>query len=171
MAPPPADHSAAGWTVTRTSLRTATAAALLGLAGVLIGFGALRWMLPPGPIGIEARFDPQRFTQLPVLVGPLLAVLVATRPAPPLPLARAIGVAALAEYVTALLFAGFGTLITVGSRFDRPGRGVYLLGGLLDQLGDVLVVLLHLLLLVLAGIWTGLLHRAGGGRLPWLPFD
>lgn len=168
MTVPPAAGPAGGWPLSDPMLRTLTAYALLGLAGVLVAFGVLGWILPPGQMGIVPRFSPDRFTQLPVLVGPLLAMLVATRLGPPLSSAPVIGLIALAEYAAALLFGGFGFLITLASRFERPGRGIYLLGGLLHHAGGILTILLLLVLLGLAGLWTARLYQSLGGRLPGL---
>jgi hypothetical protein len=149
-------------------LRTLTAWTLLALAGLLILFGFLHWILPAREMDLLARFATGRFTSLPVLVAPLLAVLVAARLGPPIPRATLVGLVALIEYAVALVLGVLAFLVTLALQFDDLGHGIYLLGGIVQRIGDILVTLLQLALLALAGLWTHRIFAGLGGRLPGL---
>jgi len=148
------------------ALRTLTAWALLALAGLLILFGFLTWILPARELDLVARFDTGPFTSLAVLVAPLLAVLVAARLGPPIPRATLVGLVALIEYAVALLLGVLAFLVTLALQFDDLGHGIYVFGSILQRIGDILVTLLQLALLALAGLWTHRIFTGLGGRLP-----
>jgi hypothetical protein len=149
------------------ALRPLTAWALLALAGIIILFGFLAWIFPSFPdLNLIDRFNPDRFTSIPVLVSPLLAVLIATKIGPVLRDARLIGLVALVEYAVAFVLGTLAFLITVAAHFDGLDTGIYAFGGALAALGDILVALILLVLLALAGLWTYHLFVRLGGRLP-----
>jgi hypothetical protein len=101
-------------------------------------------------------------------VAPLLAVLVAARLGPPIPRATLVGLVALIEYAVALVLGVLAFLVTLALQFDDLGHGIYLLGGIVQRIGDILVTLLQLALLALAGLWTHRIFAGLGGRLPGL---
>jgi hypothetical protein len=150
----------------RIPVRPLTAWVLLALAGLVLLFGLLAWMFPSARMELSARLSPDRFTSLPVLVGPLLAMLVAARLGPPLRHAPIMGLVALAEYATALVLGAMGFLITFAVRFDDLGSGIYAFGSLLQRLGGIVITLAELGLLGLAALWTYQLFTSVGGRLP-----
>jgi hypothetical protein len=149
-------------------LRSLTAWALLALAAAVIFFGFLTWIFPASRTDFLDRFEVGSFTNLTVLVAPLLAVLVATRTGPVLPEAKLLGLVALIEYGIALVLGGLAFLITLASHFQGLDEGVYALGGVLQGLGAILMTLLRLALLVLAALWTYQLFTRIGGSLPRL---
>lgn len=150
-------------------VRPLTAWALLALVAALLGFAFLGWIFPGHPdVSVLGRFDVARFTDLKVLVGPLLAVLIATRLGAPLRHARAMGLTALIEYAVALLLGLLAFLLTLVTRFDGLHEGIYAVGGVLEGLGQIVVDLLLLALLALAGLWTYRMFTDLGGRLPHL---
>jgi hypothetical protein len=106
------------------------------------------------------------FTHLGVLVAPLLAVLIATRLGPVLPAARLIGMIAVIEYAAALGLGVLAFLLTIATRFDGLDSGIYAFGGVLQELGGIVIDLLWLSLLALAGLWTYQLFTSLGGKLP-----
>ncbi len=166
--PPSAPPAGSGSAPSGTGIevRPLTAWALLALAAVVILFSLLHWIFPSAPGDALGRVRVDRFTQLPVLVAPLLAVLVAARWGPPLRMARTMGLIALAEYATALILGLVAYLITIASRFDGLHGGFYAVGGVLQGFGHLLIDLLMLALLLLAALWTYQLFSSLGGRLP-----
>ena len=167
--PPPAGSPAGpgpGPSGTGIEVRPLTAWALLALAAAVIFFSFLTWIFPPSPGDFLGRFNAGSFTNLTVLVAPLLAVLVAARLGPPLPQARTMGLIAVAEYAAALLLGALAFLITIATRFDGLSNGIYAFGGVLQALGHILVDLLLLALLLLAGLWTYQIFTSLGGRFP-----
>lgn len=164
MTTPPPPHAAGG-----IPLRLLTAWALLALVAAILAFAFLGWIFPAHRnSGVLDRFDVDTFTQLLVLVAPLLAVLVATRLGPPLRHARLMGLIALIEYAVALVLGLLAFLLTLVTRFDGLDSGIYAFGGVLHALGGIVIDLLLLALLALAGLWTYQLFTGLGGRLPRL---
>lgn len=165
---PPGPSLGSGSIGSPIPVRPLTVWALLALAAVIIGFGFLTWILPPAPGDILGRFSVSRFTTPAVLVGPVLAVLLATRWGPPLARVKLIGTIALIEYAAAFGLGFLAFLLTLVDRFTGLHGGVYAVGGVLDRLGGLLVDALSLGLLGLAGLWAYLLFARSGGRLPHL---
>jgi hypothetical protein len=163
--PPP---TAPGFGPDTTTLRLLTAGTLLAIAAVLIFFGFLRWVFPPVRLDFFQRFAPEQFTSLLVLAAPLLAVLIAIKLAPVLTHGKLIGLVAMIEYAAAFVLGALGFLLSVAGRFEDLGSGVYAFGGLLQNLGFILAILLQLGLLVLALLWTYRLYGGAGGRIPRL---
>jgi hypothetical protein len=150
-------------------LRSLTAWALIALAGTIIFFGFLAWIFPPSPTDFPDRFGVDDFTNLLVIGGPLLAVLIATRLGPVLGSARLIGSLALIEYVVALVLGVLAFLVGLAGRFEGlHEEGVYAFGGVLQALGGVLETVLLLALLALAALWTYRIYTGIGGTLPRL---
>lgn len=149
-------------------LRLLTAWALLALAGAMVAFGFLGWIVPPSRTDFFGRFSVDTFTSVTVLVAPLLAVLVAVKVGPALAQAKLISLGALGVYAAAIVFGALAFLITLVSRFDTLENGIYIIGGIVQQLGSILITLLQLALLVLALLWTYQIFSGLGGRLPRL---
>lgn len=147
-------------------VRPLAAWALLLLAGTIIGFEFLSWIFPPFSGDFLDRFSFDRFTALQVLVGPLLAMLLGTRVGPVLPAAKLMGLIALIEYAAAVLLGALVFLITIATRFDNLGDGIYAFGGVLHGLGGLAIDGLLLALLALAGLWTYQIYLRLGGTLP-----
>lgn len=165
MTSPHSYRSAAGAGI---PLRLLTAWALLALAAVTVFFGFLAWIFPASRTDFFSRFSVDSFTGVTVLVAPLLAVLVAAKLGPALPHAKLLALVALVVYGSALVLGGLAFMITFASRFDALEGGIYAFGGVVQQLGDILVTLLRLALLALAMLWTYQLFAGLGGRLPRL---
>lgn len=150
-------------------VRPLTCWALLALAGTIIFFGFLDWIFPTGPRDFPDRFGVGAFTELVVLVAPVLAMLIATKVGPVLAQAKLVGSVALIEYAVALLLGGLAFLITLASRFDGlHDDGLYAFGGALQVVGGILQTLLLLGLLALAALWTFRIYTSIGGTMPRL---
>jgi hypothetical protein len=150
-------------------VRLLTAWALLALAGTIIFFGFLAWIFPPSPTDFPDRFEVDPFTNLIVLVAPLLAVLVATKLGPVLGSARLVGSIALIEYAVALVLGTLAFLVGLAGRFEGlEDEGIHAFGGVLQALGGVVETLLLLALLALAALWTYRIYTGIGGTLPRL---
>lgn len=150
-------------------LRPLTAWALLTLAGTIIVFGFLDWIFPVGPRDFPDRFGVGAFTELVVLVAPLLAMLIASKVGPVLAQAKLVGSVALIEYAVALLLGTLAFLITLAGRFDGLHEdGFYAFGGALQAVAGILETLLLLALLALAALWTYRIYTGIGGRMPQL---
>jgi hypothetical protein len=147
-------------------VRPLTAWALLLLAGAILAFEFLSWIFPPFSGDFLDRFSLDRFTALQVMVAPLLAMLLATRVGPALPAARLMGMVAVTEYAAAVVLGTLVFLITIATRFDHLGDGIYAFGGLLAGLGGLAIDGLLLGLLALAGLWTYQIYLRLGGTLP-----
>lgn len=148
------------------SVRPLAAWALLLLAGATIGFEFLSWIFPPHDGDFLDRFTIDVFTALPVVVAPLLAMLLATRMGPVLPAAKLMGTLAVIEYAAALVLGALVYLITIATRFDHLGDGIYAFGGVLAGLGGLAIDGLWLGLLALAALWTYQIYLRLGGTLP-----
>lgn len=149
------------------AVRPLAAWALLALAATIVAFGFLSWIFPEFQTDFVNRFRVGTFTDLRVLVAPLLAVLLATRTGATLPQARLMSLVALAEYAAALLFGTLALLLGLAGRFDVGDRGgFYAFGGVVAGLGGLIVDLLLLALLALAGLYTLQAFTRLGGRLP-----
>lgn len=165
---PPGGPSPAGPRPTGLAVpvRPLTAWALLALVAAILFFAFLTWIFPPWSGAFLDRFRVGTFTQVAVLVGPLLAVLIAVRLGPPLPRARLMGLIALIEYAVAVILGTLAFLLTLATRFDGLDHGIYAFGGVLAGLGSIVIDLLLLALLALAGLWTYQIFTGLGGRLP-----
>jgi hypothetical protein len=151
------------------AVRPLTAWTLLALAGTIILFGFLDWIFPVGPRDFPDRFGVGAFTELAVLVAPVLALLIATKVGPVLAHAKLIGAVALIEYAVALLLGVLAFLITLAGRFEGLHEdGLYAFGGALQAVGGIIQTLLLLALLALAGLWTFRIYSGIGGTLPQL---
>lgn len=149
-------------------LRLLAAGGLLALAGVIVLFGFLSWIIPASRTDLPDRFGVDSFTNLAVLAAPLLALLVAAKVGPVLPQARQVGLVALGEYATALVLGTLAFLITIASHFQDLDGGIYAVGGAVQGVGTILETLVRLGLLALAALWAYRIFTGIGGRLPQL---
>lgn len=150
---------------TESVLRFLTAGTLLALGGLVILFGLTTWVFLVASVDSLPRFSPDPFTSVTVLVAPLLAVLVATRMSPVLPMAKLFGVVALLEYAAAFVFGTLGLLLSMVDRLAQISDGLHPFADTVQYAGFVMVSLVELGLLVLAMLWTYHLFRHAGGRL------
>ncbi|MEV4410654.1 hypothetical protein [Catellatospora sp. NPDC049609] len=141
-------------------LRLLFALALLGYTALHLGFKLLIWIIPAMGTTLVSRSQSAGFLDLFVMSFPLVAVLIATHVAPPLPAAKLLTVVALVEYAVSVFFGAITFLIGLG------GLGyVDTFPETVDAFGHIVLTVARLGLVALAGYAVLRVFLALGGRI------
>ncbi len=139
-----------------SSPRALAAIGLVGYVALAEFFGFILWIADKGTFTFRSANASGIFLDLTINAMPIVAVLIAAKIAPALPLARTIVLVALIEYGVSLALGLITFLIGIGNAFDADG---------LHGTTSLILGLGAIALIAIAGFITFRIFTEMGGRL------
>jgi hypothetical protein len=139
------------------SPRTLAALGLVGYVALFEFFALIVWIGDTPSFALRSLNASESFLNLTVMAFPIVAVLVATRIAPAIAMARMVVLVALIEYVVAVGLGLITFLVGIGKLFDIESG--------LHGTRDLILGLAQIVLIAVAGYITFRTFTEMGGRI------